>query len=116
MGTTAEDGKKGFFVIPLSKSIHGVECFALCIVSDGEGEIPWEHVSARISEGKANAWKERTPTWEEMCAIKDTFWDGEEAVMQLHPAKSDYVNVHPHVLHLWKPTESIIPLPPIAAV
>jgi hypothetical protein len=114
--TTPEDGANGFFVIPMSKSIAGVERIALCIISDGNEDIPWEHVSARISEGRGNGWKEATPAWDEMCAIKDIFWGKDEVVMQLHPAEDDYVNLHPHVLHLWKPTRSIIPLPPLICV
>jgi hypothetical protein len=47
-----------------------------------------------------------------MCQIKALFWDEEEAVMQLHPPRSDYVNVHHFCLHLWRPTETTIPLPP----
>ena len=37
------------------------------------------------------------PTWEEMCFIKNIFWEEEESAMQLHPPKSDYVNNHPSV-------------------
>lgn len=54
----------------------------------------------------------RTPTWSEMSFVKDVFWGEEDMVMQLHPPKSEYVNNHPHVLHLWRPTEQIIPIPP----
>lgn len=74
---------------------------AFVIASDGEG---WEHVS--VSR------KNRIPTWPEMCQIKNIFWDTEDAVMQLHPPQSDYVNVHPNCLHLWRPTDRPIPLPP----
>jgi hypothetical protein len=48
-----------------------------------------------------------------MCFIKDTFWDGEDCVMQLHPPRSEYVNNHPYCLHLWRPTDGrVIPQPP----
>ena len=75
----------------------------LAIVSDGVG---WEHVSVRPLK------KNRTPTWEEMCFVKDLFWYGEEVVIQYHPAESQYVNNHPHVLHMWRPTDGKIPTPP----
>lgn len=65
-----------------------------CIVSDGAG---WDHVSVHVYESK------RCPTWEEMCFIKDLFFKDEEAVMQLHPAKSQHINNHPFTLHLWRP-------------
>ena len=56
--------------------------------------------------------RNRCPNWLEMCFAKGLFWEDEEAVMQLHPPKSDYVNCHPYCLHLWKPLETAIPLPP----
>ncbi len=76
-----------------------------CILaSDGEG---WEHLSVHcISEGK-----DRTPTWSEMCFIKDLFWDKTDCVIQYHPAESEYVNTHKHTLHLWRPTSQTIPTP-----
>ena len=70
-------------------------------MNDGTG---WEHVSASM--------KNRPPNWAEMCYIKGLFWGDEEVVMQLHPARSQYVNLHPNCLHLWKPTHEAIPLPP----
>lgn len=65
-----------------------------CVVSDGGG---WDHVSVHVMDQK------RTPTWEEMCFVKDLFFKDDEVVMQLHPAKKDYVNCHPFTLHLWRP-------------
>lgn len=74
------------------------------VVSDGLG---WEHVSVHMnSDGK-----DRTPTWSEMCRIKNIFWDEEDCVLQYHPPKSDYVNQHKHVLHLWRPIGVEIPRP-----
>jgi hypothetical protein len=62
------------------------------IASDGEG---WEHVS--VSR------KDRCPIWEEMCQVKDLFWDDEDVVMQFHVPSKDHVNNHPYCLHLWRP-------------
>lgn len=96
-------GMNGAFQIPLQGFGHRI--IANCIVSDGtnedgsdNAEIPWEHVSVHIVEYG----KQRIPTWSEMCAVKDLFWEAEETVIQFHPAQSQYVNNHPHVLHLWK--------------
>jgi len=47
-----------------------------------------------------------------MAYVKDLCWDDEDVVMQLHPRKSEYVNNHPHVLHLWRPRHEMIPTPP----
>lgn len=78
-----------------------------CIISEGEG---WEHASVTIA--KKRKFPSRCPTWEEMCWVKDQFWNDDETVVQFHPMKSEYVNCHPFVLHLWKQTNSIFQLPP----
>lgn len=100
-GSDLTFGNNGAFILP--PKIGNRTLYV--IASDGMG---WEHVSIHAYEGK----RTRTPTWAEMCYVKDLFWDGEDIVMQLHPAKSEYVNNHPDVLHLWRPTETVIPAPP----
>lgn len=74
-----------------------------CIASSGMG---WEHVS--VSVPKAH----RCPTWEEMAFVKDQFWSSDECVVQFHPPEDLYVNTHPYTLHLWRPLEAEIPVPP----
>lgn len=67
----------------------------------------WEHVSICL--------KNRCPDWDEMCVVKNMFWGEDEAVIQLHPPKANYVNNMKNCLHLWKPIERYsgkIPLPP----
>lgn len=82
----------------------------LVIASNSEG---WEHASARaIKHLTPNNCIERIPSWNEMCFVKAQFWDDEDIVMQLHPKKSEYVNNHPCVLHLWRPIGIEIPTPP----
>lgn len=68
----------------------------------------WEHVSVSITESA----KQRCPTWEEMCLIKEMFWGEDDCVVQYHPAKKDYVNNHPYCLHLWRSTDTQIACPP----
>ena len=75
-----------------------------CRASDGLG---WEHVSVSSRQGK----KVRTPTWGEMCSVKDVFWGLDDLVVQFHPRAEDYVNDHDHVLHLWKPIGKELPSP-----
>ena len=77
----------------------------IAIQSDGEG---WEHVSVST--------KNRCPTWKEMCAIKDLFWDEEDVVVQYHPKRSDYINIHKYCLHLWRPIDMNITVPPLYLV
>lgn len=63
----------------------------------------WEHVSVSTES--------RPPNWPEMCFVKDLFWADDECVIQFHPPRSEYVNNHPHCLHLWKPPYEVV-LPP----
>lgn len=65
-------------------------------------ENGWEHVSVSPYNGKM-------PTWEEMCEIKDIFWNDEEEVIQIHPKKSEYVNMMENCLHLWRNTKIELP-------
>ena len=71
----------------------GVECD----VAFGRNEDGWEHVSVKL-------FARRLPTWDEMCEVKDIFWDAEEEVVQMHPKKSEYINFV-EALHLWRPTD-----------
>lgn len=64
----------------------------------------WEHVSVSLPN--------RCPNWPEMAHVKGLFWADDEAVVQYHPPREVYVNLHPYCLHLWKPTALQIPLPP----
>ncbi len=63
-----------------------------------------EHVSVGLyNENK------KTPTWEEMCEVKEIFWKPEEEVHQIHPAESRYVHGvfgKDNILHLWRPVKN----------
>ena len=77
----------------------------LVVMSSGvDSETGWEHVSVSA--------KNRPPNWGEMCFVKNIFWDEEEMVVQYHPPKSEYVNFHPNVLHMWRHMTLPIPMPP----
>lgn len=112
MKTAAADGMNGVFLIPIKNDKKQVLYCLFAIVSDGRNdpEYPWEHVSVTVASQR------RTPTWEEMCMIKDLFWEDDECVMQLHPSKADWISQHPFCLHLWRPLDLAIPLPPSMAV
>lgn len=77
--------------------------FASVIWSNGGG---WEHVSVLPFK------KSYTPSWDEMCSLKDMFFHDDEVVVQYHPAKSEYVNNMPNCLHLWRPLDEKMPTPP----
>lgn len=97
----------GWFVIPASAAARRPLTLR-CMASPGFDGLPWEHVSVSTAA--------RCPTWEEMCFVKNLFWSEDECVVQFHPPKSDYVNVHPNCLHLWRWKEGNFPRPPAIAV
>lgn len=100
--STNKDGNNGAFRIPGPNR----QTF-IVVASDGEG---WDHVSVHIQDAH------RCPTWEEMCFIKDIFWQPDECVIQYHPAQSVYINVHHTTLHLWKPQNITLPTPPMEMI
>lgn len=105
LGSPHENGWNGAFQFQT-----GPKTIATIIVSN---ELGWEHVSVHIrTKNKKGKVKMRIPNWGEMCGIKDLFWASDETVVQYHPKKSEYVNNHPLVLHLWRPTEAELPTPP----
>ena len=91
------DGFNGVFFVGLADGAR------LKIVASSKHQ-GWEHVSVSLED--------RCPTWWEMCAVKEMCWEDEEAVMQLHPPRSDYVDFNEFCLHMWRPLRRQIPLPP----
>ncbi len=103
--TTKEAGNNGAFKFKIDSNT-----LVCCIASDG---FDWEHVSVQVLNGNN---KTRIPSWDIMCKVKSLFWGSESRVLQYHPPKSEYVNNHPHVLHLWRPTDKKMPFPPSVMV
>jgi hypothetical protein len=64
--------------------------------AQGRDEAGMEHVSVQL--------RGVLPRWSEMCEVKDIFWENEEMVVQIHPKKSEYVNIT-EALHLWRPKD-----------
>ena len=88
-----EDGGRGWVTIKGKMFV--------VVYSNGGG---WDHVSVSL--------RDRCPTWDEMCQIKDVFFNEDECCIEYHPAKKDYVNIHPYCLHIWKPQGQTLPTPP----
>lgn len=97
----ANDPKGGMF--RMKSPIDGQ---ILVIIADSD--CGWDHVS--ISR------KNRVPNWAEMEHVKRTFFRDDETAMQLHVPPDDHVNMHPYVLHLWRPHDVEIPRPPAILV
>ena len=104
MGSAKNSGLQGAFIFPhpLTDKVK-----VICIAAKGEG---WEHVSLRLEVDGMKL----TPPWDTMALVKDIFWDPEDLVVQFHPPKSDHINNHPNVLHLWRKadTNEFCELPP----
>lgn len=54
----------------------------------------WMHISVSRRDRKL-------PTWEQLMQIKHLFLGEERTALQVLPAKSRHVNIHPGVMHLW---------------
>lgn len=96
IGSKPNSGNNGFFVFKKNQTQYRAQA------SDGGG---WEHVSVSLD-------RKRCPDWEEMCMVKDLFWDEEDCVVQFHPPKSEYVSFHPYCLHLWRMSGENFKTPP----
>lgn len=103
---SSKNAPEGLFIVKLKGAKNrAIERPVLRIIASAAcKDFPWDHVSVSLDY--------RCPTWEEMCIVKDLFWDEEEPVMQYHAAKSQWVNNHQYCLHLWKPVLETIPAPP----
>ena len=93
------DGGKGIITFPLWRGS--------VIWSTGAG---WQHVSVAPES------KRIIPTWDDMCKLKDIFFEDDESVIQIHPPKDEYVNNMPNCLHLWRCTYKEMVLPPSCLV
>lgn len=109
MATRPHEGRYGAFLLDSPEPGWRL----VLIATDGQDpDAPeaqeWEHVSVRALRAKQS----RTPTWKEMAHVKALCWDDEDVVVQFHPRKSEYVNAHPHVLHLWRSRTGFPTQPP----
>lgn len=107
----------GQFVFPYAPKV-----FLMALAASGAHPeaMGWDHVSVTVWILRGAARKPeragRCPTWEEMCWIKDKFFDAEEPAFQLHPPRSQYVNHHPHCLHIWRKAGAEVETPPAILV
>jgi len=73
----------------------------LIIASSG---MEWDHVSVSLED--------RCPTWEEMELVKRMFFYPDEVCYQLHVAEEEHISCMPNCLHIWRPQNEKIPIPP----
>ncbi|MCQ2801019.1 MAG: hypothetical protein MJ216_03635 [Bacilli bacterium] len=90
-----DDGFNGIYVDPVERKNY------FFVFSWGGG---WEHLS--VSQ------RNKTPSWDIMCRMKEIFWGDDEVCVEYHPKKEDYINLHPHCLHIWKEVGKEFATPP----
>lgn len=98
--SAAEDGRQDIAGCFRVNSPAGCELRVIACADEG-----WDHVSITTSFP-------RTPTWSEMEMVKRLFFKPDEAAMQLHVPPKAHISNHPYCLHLWRPHDAPIPLPP----
>lgn len=74
-------------------------------VDVGEDENGWEHVSVSVRKHPGEC-----PTWFEMRAVKQLFWEPDEACIEWHPTEESYFHGPTgdkglQVLHIWRPKD-----------
>jgi len=95
------DSHNGCFIL---KSLgHPWEILRVIASSYPDDDGGWDHISVSLEN--------RCPTWQEMEKVKKLFM-GDVVAYQLHLPRSDHINNHPYVLHIWRPWTQVIPLPP----
>lgn len=94
------DGGNGIIKLPRENKTGYTK--ATIIWSTGMG---WDHVSVAPLNGSI-------PKWDDMCLVKDMFFEAEDCVVQYHPPKAEYINNMSNCLHLWRPQDQELPLPP----
>ena len=108
-GTKPNSGPAGAFVY------HFRQNLTAHIVADAGQATGWEHVSAHMEfYNRAGKLSKRSPSWGEMHKIKRLFWYDSEVVMQLHSKDCDWKHGAEYVVHLWRPINEIVPVPPKA--
>jgi hypothetical protein len=65
----------------------------LCSANVEDDGKRWVHVSC--------SYRGRMPTWEDLRSVKSLFVGEGRCAYQVLPSKAKYVNLHPHVLHLF---------------
>jgi hypothetical protein len=93
----------GAFIVPYIQPKAFAPVGLRVIAASGGG---WDHVSVSVED--------RCPTWDEMEYIAMMFFKDDETAIQYHLPREDHINIHPFVLHWWRPLSKLkkIPKPP----
>jgi hypothetical protein len=83
-----QPGQDGALFVSMSRRLSVI--VSGMVYPDGKR---WYHVSV--------AHPERLPSYNELCEVKSVFIGDNKKAIQVFPAKSEHVNIHPNCLHLW---------------
>ena len=97
MASLPRDMEGCFIIKSLNNGAQGLRL----IVGNGMG---WDHVS--VSR------KSRMPTYDDMKWAKRMTFRMDSVAMELHVPEVDHINFHAYCLHLWRPQNEVIPMPP----
>lgn len=89
---------------------------AVIHVGRWDGSVIWSHGAGFNHVSVCPFAKRITPEYSDMQKVKEIFWNDEEAAIQIHPPKSEYVNNVENCLHLWECYYKEQPLPPSCLV
>ena len=97
LATLPRDMEGCFIIKNLNNGAQGLRL----IVGNGMG---WDHVS--VSR------KSRMPTYDDMRWAMKMCFHPDAVAMELHLPATDHISCHPYCLHIWRPQNEVIPLPP----
>lgn len=98
---------EGKFHIPIRGIVYEVKMSRV---------FEWEHLSVTVYAAKKGGFPEpRIANPDEVEMLKKMFFHDFETAIEVHPKKSDYVNINPYTLHLWRRFDMTMPTPPKVA-
>ena len=98
----AQYGNSGDETCGVFMVLSPIDTAEMAVVASSDGG--WDHVS--VSR------RNRCPNWPEMEFTKRLFFRDDETAMQLHVTPAEHINFHSTCLHLWRPQDGEILLPP----
>lgn len=98
---TVEEIAKASNLVVISNTENG-GCGRLIYGSLKNATVIWGRAEGGRFDHVGISPTNRTPTWEEMCKVKDIFFDPEEECYQVFPKRSQYVNIRKNCLHIWR--------------
>ena len=103
-------GLQGYFTLYVGQHPAGFDTIYCIQSSNRHG---WDHVSCyAIYFDYENNKRARIMGWMEMEYIRSLFFEDDEWVIQYSPPREKRVNVHPYVLHMWRPHDGELATPP----